>query len=155
MGKCVPSFHCSLYCFPLNASSSGHIHHSCHLFPVFFPTGPALYLHLGVDADQNIVLLGTWGGRCKWLAKVRTPWAYQPTERPKAQSGLQNYGMGGGPLSVTGNCHWPLHSDEKWGERDEWDSKTARERLSVLSVVFPANNKWSVMRELKSTRTRP
>lgn len=47
-----------LYCFPLNASSSGHIHHSWHLSPVFFPIGPALYLHLGMAADQNIVLQG-------------------------------------------------------------------------------------------------
>lgn len=55
-GKTCSQVPLLLYCFPLNTSSSGDIHHSCHLFPVFFPIGFALYLHLGMAVDQNIVL---------------------------------------------------------------------------------------------------
>lgn len=74
-------------------------------------------------------------GCCKWLAREIKPWACQPTEGPQAQGSLLNYGVKGGLLLLTGNCHWPLHLDEKCRERDGCDSKTARERLSVLADI--------------------
>lgn len=105
------------------------------LIPCVFPCWPCTVLAPWRGYRPEHCATGGLGGHCKWLAKVRKSWAYQPTEGPNALSDLQNYGMGGGRLSVTGNCHWPLHSDEERRERDEWDSKTAKERLSVLSDI--------------------
>jgi len=57
MVKHFPIFYCLLYCFPLYASSPCSHPSFLTLIPcVVFPIGPALYLHLGMAADQNIEL---------------------------------------------------------------------------------------------------
>lgn len=145
MGKCVSSLHCFLDCFPLNASSSGHIHHSCHLFPVFFPNGPALYLHLGVAANQNIVLQRDLGADVNgWPKKVRP--------EPVSQQRDQKHQV----------AYWTMAWEVvlfQWQEiaidlciqmGNGW-----RETSQIFSIVWHFLPTTSVMREFKSTRTRP